>query len=89
MPARSITETYTYLRQIAPDFAQQISTATASAHNEAEFESKMNAAIAVVAHELGVELAFRQEYTLRPAARTRSTIALSSSTKTPARSAHS
>lgn len=27
MPARSVTETYTYLRQIAPDFAQQISAA--------------------------------------------------------------
>ena len=64
MPPRTVTETYAYLRQTAPAFARQIAAAAAAAHNEAEFEHALNNAIAAVAGELGVELAFRQEYTL-------------------------
>ena len=64
MPTRTVTETYAYLRQTAPAFARQIAAAAAAAHNEAEFEHALNNAIAAVAGELGVELAFRQEYTL-------------------------
>jgi len=64
MPTRTVTETYAYLRQTAPAFARQIAAAAGAAHNEAEFEHALNNAIAAVAGELGVELAFRQEYTL-------------------------
>ncbi len=64
MPVRAVDETYTYLRQSAPAFAQQIAAATAAAHNEAEFAHTMNNAIAAIAGELGVEMTFRQEYTL-------------------------
>ncbi|HQE92287.1 MAG TPA: N-6 DNA methylase [Anaerolineae bacterium] len=64
MSIRTVTETYTYLRQIAPPFAQQITAAARAAHNEAEFEHVMNNAIATVAQDLGVTLDFRQEYTL-------------------------
>ena len=64
MPPRTVTETYAYLRQTAPAFARQVAAAASAAHNEAEFEHALNNAIAAVAGELGVELAFRQEYTL-------------------------
>jgi hypothetical protein len=36
MPLRSITETYDYLRRIAPMLSQQLAQAAAQAHNEAE-----------------------------------------------------
>ncbi len=64
MPQRNVTETYDFLRRQAPAFAERMVAAANAAHNEAEFEREMNAAIADVGRELGVTLDFRQEYTL-------------------------
>jgi len=64
MQGPSVVQRYDHIRRISPEFTRRIQTAAKEAHNEAEFEHAMNNAIAAVAGELGVELAFRQEYTL-------------------------
>ncbi len=38
MPQRSISETYDYLRRIAPALSQQFAQAAVQAHNEAELQ---------------------------------------------------
>ena len=64
MPQRTPARVYENLRQIAPDFADKIGQAAQVAHNEAEFEAAINTALAGVAQEMGVQLLFRQQYTL-------------------------
>ena len=59
-----ISGMYEHIHRIAPDFNRRIARAAAQAHNEAEFERALSNAIEQVAGKLGVELAFRQEYTL-------------------------
>ncbi|MCA9873382.1 MAG: N-6 DNA methylase [Anaerolineales bacterium] len=58
------TEFYDRIRQIAPDITQKITSAANKAHNEAEFERDLNNIIKKVADDMGVELLFRQQYTL-------------------------
>jgi len=57
-------QTYEYLRRIAPEFQAQVHRVAQTVHNEAEFEHGLNNAIAEVAQGLGVDLLFRQQYTL-------------------------
>ncbi|MCX8139805.1 MAG: SAM-dependent methyltransferase [Gemmataceae bacterium] len=57
-------QTYQRIRELAPAFAQDTLRATRSAHNEAEFERQMNNEIERLARELGVDLFFREQYTL-------------------------
>lgn len=59
-----IAETYERIRKIAPAFTLFMQEAVRRAHNEAEFERDMNNEIEKVAHQLGVQLLFRQQYTL-------------------------
>lgn len=59
-----ISETYERIRKIAPSFTLSIQEAVRRAHNEAEFERDMNNEIEKVARQLGVQLLFRQQYTL-------------------------
>ncbi len=56
--------TYEKLRQLGPDFATFVRHAAASAHNEAEFERQVNNEIERLAKQLGVDLLFREQYTL-------------------------
>jgi hypothetical protein len=42
----TFTETYDYLRRIAPEFTARIAQAATQTHNEAEFERELNNAIA-------------------------------------------
>lgn len=64
MPQRPVAQIYDHIRQIAPAFALTIGQAAQASHNEAEFEYAMNNAIGGIAAELGVQLLFRQQYTL-------------------------
>lgn len=57
-------ETYEKIRQLAPEFAQAVRHAVAQSHNEAEFERRVNNEIERLAKQLGVDLLFRQQYTL-------------------------
>ena len=61
MAQRTLTETYDYLRRIAPQFTAQVAQAAAQAHNEAEFERELNNAIAAIAEGLDIGL-FRQQF---------------------------
>ena len=63
MPARTILETYDYLRRIAPELSGQFRADAVRSHNEEEFRIAASR-IAHVAAELGVEFATRHEYTL-------------------------
>jgi len=60
----SASEIYQHIQARAPQFYQQTKTAARAAHNEAEFEHALNNAIAEMAQVLGVDLLFRQQYTL-------------------------
>lgn len=64
MPQRPAAQIYDHIRQIAPAFTLTIGQAAQASHNEAEFEYALNNAIAGIAAELGVQLLFRQQYTL-------------------------
>ena len=55
---------YDHIQKIAPDINQQIVKAAQNAHNEAEFERDVNNIINDIAKDLGVDLLFRQQYTL-------------------------
>jgi SAM-dependent methyltransferase len=55
---------YNKIRQKAPEFWQSVRQAVSQAHNEAEFESKVNHEIEHLASQLGVNLLFREQYTL-------------------------
>ena len=60
----NLLETYEYLHRVAPDFHQQIVKAANQAHNEAEFEHTADNEIAKLAKQLGIDLLFREQYTL-------------------------
>lgn len=64
MTQYNVIERYEYFRSIAPGFTDRIRKAASQARNEAEFRSEMNSAIRDIAQEMGIELLFRQEYTL-------------------------
>ena len=55
---------YTHLKQEVPWFFNSVRLAASQAHNEAEFESRINNAIERLAQKLGVQLLFREQYTL-------------------------
>jgi SAM-dependent methyltransferase len=57
-------QTYQRIRELAPAFAQDTLQAARSAHNEAEFERRMNNEIERLARQLGVDLLVREQYTL-------------------------
>ncbi len=59
-----LTQTYEKIRQLAPAFAHATRQAVEQAHNEAEFERRMNNEIERAARVLGTQLLFRQQYTL-------------------------
>jgi hypothetical protein len=64
MLPRSITETYDYLRRMAPALSQQFTQAAAQAHNEAELQTATGRHLEKLAEQLGIELTTRQEYTM-------------------------
>jgi SAM-dependent methyltransferase len=49
-----------------PSFLRTVTEAVASAHNEREFQTKVTRAIEEFAKKVGVDLLFREEYTLAP-----------------------
>lgn len=57
-------QTYEQIRHLAPAFDRFTRQAAAQAHNEAEFERQMNNEIERLAAKLGVQLLFREQYTL-------------------------
>jgi SAM-dependent methyltransferase len=57
-------QTYQRIRELAPVFAQATLQAARSAHNEAEFERRMNNEIERLAQQLGVDFLVREQYTL-------------------------
>lgn len=60
----SVEQTYDFITRSAVDFHQQTIRFAGTAHNEAEFERDMNNAIGEMARKLGVQLLFRQQYSL-------------------------
>ncbi len=64
MSLRTPAQIYDHIRQTAPAFTLTIGQTAAASHNEAEFEYAMNNAIGGIALEMGVQLLFRQQYTL-------------------------
>ncbi len=58
------TQALAKIRQLAPGFEQFIRRAARQAHNEAEFERPVNNEIERLSQQLGVNLLFREQYTL-------------------------
>ena len=58
------SQIYEKLRQLGPDFAKFVQRVAFQSHNEAEFERQVNNEIERLAKQLGVELLFREQYTL-------------------------
>lgn len=61
---RTAIEKYRYIEDISPDITQAIWRAAREAHNEAEFESRVNELLRQAAQKLGVDLLVREQYTL-------------------------
>ncbi|MCD6284494.1 MAG: SAM-dependent DNA methyltransferase, partial [Anaerolineae bacterium] len=59
-----VLHTYREFRKLGADFAAYVQTAASRAHNEAEFEHRVNDEIEHIAKQLGVHLLLREQYTL-------------------------